>query len=198
MHTAHRSRSPQRRPSFRSSAPPQKDRLTRIRSRSTSPLPPPSHISQSAFTELPTAPNNDNTTLGQPSTSRPTDTDRNLRQTKNRHRPRSSSPQRRARFRSATPPHEADRLTRIRSTLPLLPPPQISQAASTHAPPAVPNHVNIDIVVHSIGGMPKACQYYDAELWPTETSSLCCGNGQVNLPPLQTLPELLHQLFVGG
>ena len=27
--------------------------------------------------------------------------------------------------------------------------------------------------------------------------ALRCANGQVNLPPLQTLPEPLHQLFVG-
>ena len=45
--------------------------------------------------------------------------------------------------------------------------------------------------------MTKTCHYCHAKLWPTETSSLCCANGQVNLPPLQTLPEPLHQLFVG-
>ena len=74
----HKSRSPQRRPSFRSGTPSHReDRPTRIRS--TSPLPPLSHISQAASTVmLPTAPTNDRTTLNQPSTSRPTDTDRNL------------------------------------------------------------------------------------------------------------------------
>ena len=44
--------------------------------------------------------------------------------------------------------------------------------------------------------MTKTCHYCVAKLWPTETSSLCCANGQVNLPPLQTLPEPLHPLFV--
>ena len=44
--------------------------------------------------------------------------------------------------------------------------------------------------------MTKTCHYCDAKLWPTETSSLCCANGQVNLSPLQTLPEPLHQLLV--
>ena len=71
------------------------------------------------------------------------------------------------------------------------------QAASTLTPPTAPNHDNINIVAHNIGGMTKTCHYCDAKLWPTETSSLCCANGQVNLPPLQTLPQPLHQLFVG-
>ena len=44
--------------------------------------------------------------------------------------------------------------------------------------------------------MTKTCHYCDAKLWPTETSSLCCANGQLNLPSLQILPEPLHQLFV--
>ena len=73
----------------------------------------------------------------------------------------------------------------------------IRQAASTLTPPSAPNHDNINIIAHNIGGMTKTYHYCDAKLWPTETSSLCCANGQVNLPPLQTLPEPFHQLFVG-
>ena len=46
--------------------------------------------------------------------------------------------------------------------------------------------------------MTKICQFCLAKLWSTETSSLCCANGQVILPPLQPLPVELHQLFVGG
>ena len=83
------------------------------------------------------------TTLYQPSIS--IDTDRNLdldlRQTgsrsidqprfdpDNENRRSSRSPQRRPSFRFATPPQEADRPIRIRSTS--LPPPYIRQAAST-------------------------------------------------------------------
>ena len=92
----------------------------------------------------------------------------------------SKSPQRRPSFRSATPPQEADRPIRIRSTSPLPPPPYIRQAASTLTPPIAPNHDNISIVTHNIGGMIKTYRYCDALLWPTETSSLCCANGQVN------------------
>ena len=44
--------------------------------------------------------------------------------------------------------------------------------------------------------MTKTCHYCDAKLWPTETSSLYCANGQINLPLSQHLPEPLHQLFV--
>ena len=92
------------------------------------------------------------------------DTDRNLdldlRQTGSRSidQPRSDpdsenrrsfrSPQRRPSFRSATPPQEADRPIRIRSTSPLPPPPYIRQAASTLTPPTAPNHDNINIVAH--------------------------------------------------
>ena len=54
------SRSPQRRPSFRSAAPPQKAD-TPIWIRSTSPLPPPPYIRQTASTFTPsTASNHDN------------------------------------------------------------------------------------------------------------------------------------------
>ena len=166
------------------------------------PTPPPTHTHQTKPLQ---------TTLDQPSIS--IDTDRNLdldlRQIGSRsidqprsdpdseNRRSSRSPQRRPSFRSATPPQEADKLIRIRSTSPLPPPPYIRQAAPTLTPPTAPNHDNINIVAHNIGGMTKTCHYCDAKLWPTETSSLCCANGQVNLPPLQTLPEPLHQLFVG-
>ena len=150
-------------------------------------------------------------TLDQPSTSIDTDQnlDLDLRQTGSRsidqprsdpdseNRRSSRSPQRRPSSRSATSPQEADRPIRIISTLPLPPTPYIRQAASTLTPPTAPNHDNSNIVTHNIGGMTKTCHYYDAKLWPTETSSLCCANGQVNLPPLQTLPEPLHHLFMG-
>ena len=98
-------------------------------------------------------------------------------------------PQRRPSFRSASPPQEADRPIRIRSTSPLPPPPYIRQATSTLTPPTAPNHDNISIVANNIGGMTKTCHHCDAKLWPTETSTLCCANGQVSLPPLQTLPR---------
>ena len=136
------------------------------------------------------------TTLDQPSIS--IDTDRNLdlylRQTGSRsidqprsdpdieNRRSSRSPQRRPSFRSATPPQEADRPIRIRSTSPLPPPPYIRQAASILSTPNAPNHDNINTVARSIGGMTKICHYCDAKLWPTETSSLCCANGQVIYP----------------
>ena len=141
------------------------------------------------------------TTIDQPSIS--IDADRNLnldlQQTGSRSKNRRSSrsPQRRPSFRSATPQHEADRPIRIRSTSPLLPPPYIRQATSTLTPPTDPNHDNINIVAHNIGGMTKTCHYCDAKLWPTETSSLCCASCQVNSLSLQTLPEPLQQLFVG-
>ena len=110
----------------------------------------------------------------------------------------SSSPQRRPSFRSATPPQEADRPIRIRSTSPLPPPPYIRQATSTLTPPTAANHDNINIVANNIGGMTKTCHYCDTKLWPTETSSLCCANGQVNLLPLQTLPEPNQHLYYNG
>ena len=105
------------------------------------------------------------TTLDQPSIS--IDTDRNLdldlKQTGSRaiDQPRSDpdsensrcsrSAKRRPSFRSATQPQEADIPIRIRSTSPLPPP----QAASTLTPPTDPNHDNINIVAHNIGGMTK-------------------------------------------
>ena len=46
--------------------------------------------------------------------------------------------------------------------------------------------------------MTKICQLCFAKLWKTETSSLCCANGQVILPPLQPLSEDLRQLIVGN
>ena len=144
------------------------------------------------------------TTLDQPSIS--IDTDRNLdldlRQTGSRSidQPRSDSdgenrrsfrsPQRRPSFRSATPPQEADRPMWMRSTSPLPPPPYIRQAASTLTPPTAQNDDNINIVARNIEGMTKACHYCDAILWPTETSSLCYVNGQVNLPPIQIYQNL--------
>ena len=100
------------------------------------------------------------TTLDQPSIS--IDTDRNLdldlRQTGSRsidqprsdpdskNRRSSRSPQRRPSLRS--PPLEADRPIRIRSTSPLPPPPYIRRAASTLTPSIAPNHDNINIVAH--------------------------------------------------
>ena len=118
------------------------------------------------------------TTLDQPSIS--IDTDRNLdldlRQTGSRsinqptsdpdseNRRSSRSPQRRPSFRSATPPQEADRPIRIRSTSPLPPPPYIRQAASTLTPSTALNHDNINIVAHNIGEMTKTCHYCDAKL----------------------------------
>ena len=85
------------------------------------------------------------TTLDQPSISIDTDQnlDPDLRQIGSRsidqprsdpdseNRRSSRSPQRRLRVRSATPPQEADRPIRIKSTSPLPPPPYIRQAAST-------------------------------------------------------------------
>ena len=102
------------------------------------------------------------------------DTDRNLdldlRQTGSRsidldsENSRSSrSLQRRPSFRSSTPLQEADKPIRIRSTSPLPPPPYIRQAASTLTPPTAPNHDNINIVTHNIGGMTKTCHYCDAK-----------------------------------
>ena len=97
------------------------------------------------------------TSPNQPSISRAIDTDRDLdldlRQSENRHGSR--SPQRTPRFISATPPHEADRPTRIKCASPLPPPPHISQAASMLTPPTGPNHDNINIVAHGIGKMTK-------------------------------------------
>ena len=138
------------------------------------------------------------TTLDQPSIS--IDTDRNLdldlRQTGSRsidqprsdpdseNRRSSRSPQRRPNFRSATPLQEADRPIRIKSTSPLPLPPYIRQAASTLTPPTAPNHDNINIVAHNIGGITKTCHYCDVTFWPIETPLLCCANGQVNLAPL--------------
>ena len=135
--------------------------------------------------------------LDQPYISRPTDTDRNLdldlRQSGNRQRSR--SPQRPS-FRSATPPQKGDGPTRIRSTLPPPPPPHNSQAASTVTPPSAQTMTISILLSIVLGGMTKTCQC-QAKLWPTETPSLCCANGQVNFPPLQTLPEPLHHLFAG-
>ena len=126
-------------------------------------------LRRSRFVELnknqipPTTP--PQTTLDQPSMC--IDTDRNLdlvlRQTRSRfidqprsdpdseNRRSSRSPQRRPSFRSATPPQEADRPIRIRSTSPLPPPPYIRQAASTLTPPTALNHDNINIVAHFLG-----------------------------------------------
>ena len=61
-----------------------------------------------------------------------------------------------------------------------------------------PNTHTVNVEPHNVGRMTKICQFCLAKLWSTETSSLCCANGQVILPPLQPLPVELHQLFVGG
>ena len=51
----------------------------------------------------------------------------------------------------------------------------------------------------NVGGMNKIlCQFCSAKLWPAETSSPCCANGEVRLPSLQPLPEELSNFFLGN
>ena len=175
----------------------------RLRRSSPPPPPPPPPPPQTTPSQ---------TALDHPSIS--IDTDRNLdldlRQTGSRSidQPRSDpdsenrrstrSPQRRPSFRCATPPQEADKPIRIRSTSPLPPPPYIRQGAFTLTPPTARNHDNINIVAHNIGGMTKTCHYCYAKLWPTETSSLCCANGQVNLPPFTNFTRTFTPAVCGG
>ena len=57
---------------------------------------------------------------------------------------------------------------------------------------------DLRIPSHNVGGMNKICQFCSAKLWPAETSSLCCANGEVRLPPLQPLQEELSNFFLGN
>ncbi len=55
--------------------------------------------------------------------------------------------------------------------------------------------VILTLDVLQIGEMKKKCNYCQALLFPGETSSLCCANGAVRLPPLPDIPNELDTLM---